>query len=147
MLPVKKCIYIALLLLVIGGSIYVTCRQDVIFLAPFQETRFLEFMKIDIYYQKGNLFTYFLLFCLPDILWYIALLLVQAPFYNRGTVNKILFYFAALLPFIFEFLQYFKVLLGTFDIADIIFYLLTLFLFELPDFSTVFDSNTSLKWL
>jgi hypothetical protein len=127
--PVRKCTYIALLLLFIGACIYVTCRQDVIFLVPFEGTKFLELVKIDIHYQNGNFLTYFLIFCLPDVLWYIALLLVQMPFYNRDTVNKILFHFAALLPFIFEFLQYFKVLPGTFDIVDVIFYLLTLFIF------------------
>ena len=125
----KKCTCIALLLLIAGSCIYATCRQDVIFLCQFQGTKFLELIKINIQYQNGNIFTYFLLFCLPDILWYIALLLVQAQFCNFNKINKILFYFAASLPFIFEFLQYFNIITGTFDIADIIFYLITLLIF------------------
>jgi len=125
----KKNTCIALLLLVVGVGIYATCRQDVIFLAPFRETKFLELIKINIHYQSGNYFTYFLLFCLADVLWYIALLLLQKQYYNRSVANKILFYFAAALPFILEFLQYFKVIAGTFDIVDIIFYLLTFLIF------------------
>ena len=126
----KKWTYIAILLLLIAGSaIYATCRQDVIFLAPFRGTKFLEMIKIDIQYQNGNIFTYFLLFCLADVLWYIALLLSQIQFYNRSTANKILFYFAATLPFVLEFLQYFKVIAGTFDRMDIISYLITFLIF------------------
>ena len=58
---VKKDTFWAILLLLIGGGIYATCRQDVIFLAPFRETKFLETLKIDICYHNGNVFTYFLL--------------------------------------------------------------------------------------
>ncbi len=125
----KNNIYIALLLLITGSCIYATCRQDVIFLAPFCKTKFLELIKINIQYQNKNVFSYFLLFCLPDVLWYIALLMIQIPFYNRSATNKILFYMAAVLPFVFEFLQYFKIFAGTFDITDIIFYLLTFLIF------------------
>ena len=124
----QKSTYIALLL-IIGGGIYLTCRQDVIFLAPFRETKLLELMKINIRYQAGNVFIYFLLFCLADVLWYIALLLSQIQFYNRSTTNKILFCFAAALPFILEILQYFKIIAGTFDIVDIISYSITFLIF------------------
>ena len=120
----------AILLLLIGGEIYVTCRQDVIFLAPFKGTKILDFFKIDISYYDGDILTYFLLFCLSDILWYIALLLLSKHFYNSSSiVSKILFYFTIFLPFLFEFLQYLKILTGTFDIVDIFFYLLTLLFF------------------
>jgi hypothetical protein len=125
----KKCSYTALLLLIAGGGIYATCRQDVIFLAPFHGTKLLELIKIDIQYQNGNIFTYFLLFCLADVLWYIALLLLQVQFYNRSMMNKILFYCAVALPFILEFLQYFKIISGTFDIVDIMAYLITFLIF------------------
>jgi hypothetical protein len=66
-----------------------------------------------------------LLFCLPDMLWYTALLILQKQFYNKGGANKILFCLAVLLPFIFEFLQYLNYISGTFDILDIITYSLT----------------------
>ena len=127
---VKKNTFWAILLLLIGGGIYATCRQDIIFLAPFRETKFLEFLKIDICYHKGNVFTYFLLFCLPDSLWYFALLLLQMQFYNANVLtSKILLIISVLLPFVLEFLQYFKVIKGTFDILDICFYLLILIIF------------------
>ena len=122
--------YIAFLLLVIGAAVYAIFRQDVIFLAPLQGTSFLEWIKIDITYQ-GNIFVYFLLFVLADILWYLALLLVQVQFYNRGIWNKILFYTAAILPFIHEFGQYFNIFAGTFDWVDVIAYILTFLIFML----------------
>jgi len=125
----KKEIYIAILLLIVGARIYATCRQDVIFLAPLHQTKFLELIKIDIRYQNGNIFTYFFLFCFADVLWYISLLLLQVQFYNRSVANKFLFYLAATLPFILEFLQYFKIIKGTFDIVDIISYLITFLIF------------------
>ena len=127
---VKKNTFWAILLLLIGGGIYATCRQDVIFLAPFRETKFLDFLKIDIRYHNGNVFTYFFLFCLPDGLWYLSLLLFQKQFYNANVLtSKILLITSALLPFALEFLQYFKVIKGTFDILDICFYLLILIIF------------------
>ena len=122
--------FVAILLLLIGAGIYATCRQSVIFLEPLRETKLLDFLKIDISYYDGNILTYFLLFCLPDILWYIALLLLSKHFYNCSfIVSKILFYFTISLPFLFEFLQYLRILHGTFDIVDIFFYSLTLLFF------------------
>jgi len=125
----KKCIFIALLLLIVGAGIYATCRQNVAFLAPLHGTKFLEGIKIDVHYRSGNIFAYFLLFCLPDVLWYIALLLVQLPFYHRSRMNKMLFYAAATLPFLFEFLKYIHVITGTVDRIDIVLYLFTFLFF------------------
>jgi len=125
----KKNIYQALSLFVIGSGIYATCRQNVIFLIPLKNTKLLEWIKIDIHYHSGNIFTYFFLFCLPDALWYLALLLIQIQFHSQSTIGKFLFYFSVVLPFILEFMQYFGVLLGTFDIVDVSFYLLTLLIF------------------
>ena len=122
----QKKTYIALLFLFLGSGIYVTCRQNVFFLIPLKGTAFLEWMKIDIHHQDGNLFTYILLFCLSDALWYAALLLIQKQFYSQSIIGKVLFYLSIALPFILEFMQYFKVISGTFDIVDIGFYLLTL---------------------
>jgi hypothetical protein len=125
----KKSIFIAVALILTGCLIYATCRQDIIALSVFGKANFLESIKIDIHYQ-GNIFTYFLLFCLPDMLWYFALLLIQKQFYNKDILlSKILFYCALSLPFVFEMMQYFGTIRGTFDIADISFYLLTLIIF------------------
>jgi len=116
---------IAIILLILGAGIYFTFRQDVLFLVPFRETKLLEFVRLNIYFHNGNILTYFLIFVLPDVLWYSALLLLQLQFYNESTVSKILFYVAVLLPFIFEILQYFKIIAGTCDIFDVIFYSVT----------------------
>jgi hypothetical protein len=124
-------IIIALLFLMLGMCIYATCRQDVIFLAPFVETEWLEMIKITFLHNE-NLFVYFFLFHLPDMLWYMALLLLQMQFCNVATKgSNCLFTISVLLPFLLECLQYFKAIKGTFDVLDIIFYCLTLILFVL----------------
>jgi hypothetical protein len=122
-------IVVTILLLIVGGGIYATCRQEVIFLAPFGNTAFLEWIKVEIPDPTGNGLIYFLVFCLPDALWYMALLLSQKPFYDRGTAHKWLFYMAVALPFVFELLQYFHVIPGTPDLFDLVTFLFTLLLF------------------
>ena len=125
-----KSSYIALILLAVGCAFYAICRQDILFFSFLGKPKFLEWIRFDIHYQEGNIFLYFLLFCLPDMMWYMALLLFQKQFYNADSVfSKILLYLSALLPFVLEFMQYFGVISGTFDIADICFYLLTLIIF------------------
>ncbi len=126
----KKYLLIIILLITAGSLIYMTCRQDILFFSILGNPKFLELIRINIHYQKGDILLYFLLFCLPDILWYTALLLSQKQFYNTDSIfSKILLYITALLPFILEFMQYFGVIAGTFDIIDIIFYLLILLIF------------------
>lgn len=120
----------SLLFLLLGTLIYCTCRQDVIFLLPLQGSELLEAIKIDIHYN-GNPLIYFFLFCLPDALWYLALLLLQLAFFEKGVLNIILFFLAMALPFLLEALQYFGVILGTADVYDVIFYSLILIVFLL----------------
>jgi hypothetical protein len=88
----------------------------------------LKYLKIDLPYH-GNPLVYFLLFCLPDVLWYYALLLLQKQFYNDSIFSKVLLICTVLLPFVLEIMQYFRILSGTFDFADIVFYLFTLVIF------------------
>ena len=126
----KQNTYIALILLAAGCVFYLICRQDILFFSFWGKPKFLELIRYDIHYQEGNIVLYFLLFCLPDMVWYMALLLFQKQFYNAGSAfSKMLFCLSALLPFVLEFMQYLGVLSGTFDIADICFYLLTLLIF------------------
>ncbi len=126
----KKCLIIAFALILTGCLIYATCRQDIIFFSFLDKPKFLELISVNVHYQEGNVLLYFLLFCFPDMLWYMALLLFQKQFYNVDSMfSKILFYLSILLPFILEFMQYFRVIPGTFDIADIGCYLLTLLIF------------------
>ena len=126
----RKSTYIAITLLIAGGCIYATCRQDVLFLAPFRQAWVLEQMQLNIRYQQGSALSYFFLFCLSDMLWYMALLLLQMQFYRRdNALSKVLFLLSALLPFLLELLQYLNLISGTFDMADICAYLFTLMLF------------------
>ena len=119
----------SLLFLLLGTLIYCTCRQDVIFLLPLQGSELLEAIKIDIHYT-GNPLIYFFLFCLPDVLWYLALLLLQLAFFEKDNlVSKIFLIVVIVLPFAMEFLQKFHLLSGTFDALDILFYSLFLILF------------------
>ncbi len=124
----KRTIYIllvALLLLLIGAGIYFFFRTSIIAfslcnIAPNE-------------YNAGNTnnpFIYFLIFCLPDALWYMSLLLVQTLFlFERGWLNHILVGVAISLPFFWETGQYFDLVSGTFDWFDVITYCITLILF------------------
>ena len=125
----RKYLYIAIILILAGCSIYATCRQNIIFFHLLGKPKFLDLIRIDVYYQEGNVLLYFLLFCLPDMLWYMALLLFQRYFYNASVFSKILLYASVALPFVLEFMQYFGMFPGTFDIADIGCYLLVLLIF------------------
>ena len=69
-------------------------------------------------------------YCLPDALWYMSLLLIQTLFWNeRGWLNRLLIGLAISLPFLLEAGQYFGMLAGTFDRLDICTYCFTLILF------------------
>ena len=126
----RKQTIIAIILFFVGALIYAVFRQDIIFIQWFGNAKLLELIKIDFYYKKGNVFAYFLLFCLADMLWYIALLLLQKQFYNSENIfSKIVLIISILLPFALEILQYFKVIQGTFDIIDILLYLFILIIF------------------
>lgn len=126
----QKSTYIALILLIFGCVFYTVCRQDIIFFSLLGKPNFLEYIRYDIHYQEGNIFLYFLLFCFPDAVWYMALLLLQKQFYNADSVfSKVLFCLSALLPFVLEFMQYFGIIAGTFDVFDLITYLITFLIF------------------
>lgn len=116
---------LAFLLLLIGAVIYYFFRLPI-----------LAFVILHICQQElpvcdtENPLMYFFVFCLPDALWYMSLLLLQTFFLNKGGwLNRILFYMAVSLPFIMETAQYFDLVSGIFDWYDILAYCLTLILF------------------
>ena len=115
----------ALLLLLIGTGIYYFFRSPII--------AFILFNIAPDKYIVGNTnnpFIYFLVFCLPDALWYMSLLLIQTLFLKEtGWPNRVLVGIAISLPFLLEAGQYFGLILGTFDWFDIITYCITLILF------------------
>ena len=82
--------------------------------------------------ETQNLFNYFLVYCLPDALWYMSLLLLQTYFFTgKGLLNYLLIFIAIILPFLLEVFQYFDIMCGTFDWYDILTYCLTLIFYLL----------------
>lgn len=120
-----KQICISFILMLIGAMIYIIFRQDVYFLMCFP-TELLTKLKIDVDYANCSIGTYFFIFCLPDSLWYASLLTFQSACYERRKITIILLYASIFLPFIYEFLQKIGIIAGTFDIMDLLTYLLTL---------------------
>ncbi|MDH6303662.1 hypothetical protein M2459_000404 [Parabacteroides sp. PF5-5] len=117
----------AIILFLIGCLIYLTCRQDILLFTYLGDSVFLKKINISIFYD-GNPLIYFFLFCFPDFLWYLALLIIQFAFYKTGIVGKIIFYVAIILPFILEIMQLHDIISGTYDIFDIITYIVTFLL-------------------
>lgn len=120
-----KILCISAILLTIGGIIYILFRTPII-----------AFTQLNLNYERQivfdvrNPFFYFLIFCLPDALWYMSLLLSQLLFVNKkGFVSRLLIYFAVASPFLLEIMQYFGFISGTFDWCDILTYCFTLILF------------------
>lgn len=115
----------AFALLLVGAIIYLLFRQDVIFVS-WIDADILQRLRIEMSDNHNGIFTYIFLYCLPDALWYAALLVLQKPFVRYGLLSKILFCICVILPFTMEILQYFGLWPGTFDWFDILTYLTTL---------------------
>lgn len=116
---------IAILCLLLGTGIYYFFRTPIIAFTKLHITQG-EIQTIN----KDNPFIYFLVYCLPDALWYMSLLLVQTFFLKEtGWLNRLLVGIAFSLPFLLEIGQYLGLISGTFDWLDIITYCITLILF------------------
>ena len=124
----RETIYIvlgAILLLLIGTGIYFFFREPIIAFKLLHVTH-NEYIACN----TNNPFIYILVFCLPDALWYMSLLLVQTLFLKeKGEPNRILVGVAICLPFLLETGQYLGFISGTFDWYDILTYCITLILF------------------
>lgn len=124
----KRIIYLfpwSLLLLLIGAGIYFFFRTPIIAFTLFNIAP-SEYMTSN----TNNPFVYFMVFCLPDALWYMSLLLTQTLFFKeKGRLNRVLIGVAISLPFLLETGQYFGLVSGTFDWFDILTYCSTLILF------------------
>ena len=123
----RICISFSFLLL--GAIIYMLFRPEVLFLVHFPND-FISKISIDIDASVISTcpFMYFVVFCLPDALWYAALLIFQSAIYVDNLTSKLVLVFSILFPFIHESMQKIGMLSGTFDWLDIITYLLTLIL-------------------
>ena len=120
-----KRIYISFSLLLIGALIYASLRQNVLFMIHVP-SELLAKIKIDIDYHNCSVVTYFIIFCLPDALWYAALLILQSAFFEQNIVGKSIFIISVIFPFLYEVMQKADVISGTFDPMDIFTYLFTL---------------------
>ena len=124
-----KSIFLAISSLVAGSLIYLLFRQDIIAFYWIGKPQWLESFRITICNKGNNFLTYCLLYCVSDALWFFSLLILQFQFYDKNIIFcKILLYLTIALPFLLEILQYFKIIGGTFDILDILFYFIALLL-------------------
>lgn len=121
-----KQIVLAIVSLVMGCLIYILFRQDILAIHWIGNPKWIEPFRINIGYD-GNLLTYILLYCLSDALWFFSLLILQFQFFDESIILcNVLLYSTIALPFILEALQYFKIIGGTFDILDVVSYLIVL---------------------
>lgn len=121
---------LSLILLLGGTAIYIMFRQDSLFLS-WIDNDVLNKLYIalpDSLSIKNNMILYWIMYCLPDALWYSALLILQFPFLKLGGWHRFISIASILLPFCLEILQYYKIIRGTFDLFDIATYILTLIL-------------------
>ncbi len=117
----KTNIIVSIILILIGTYIYVLYRQNIIF---------KNYLNLDHIYHyqdcNNNLIKYYLIYCLPDALWYFALLLIQIALLRDHFLSRFLLIISMLLPFVLEILQLFNKIKGTFDIKDVYIYVITL---------------------
>lgn len=119
------------ILIVAGSIVYLFFRPNIILFNKLGVTDFLSGIQIEVNVSQ-NFFVYFLMYCLSDVLWYVALLILASTFYVKEVlVSKILFATMVLMPFVLELLQLARLLPGTFDWYDIVFYCITLIIFVL----------------
>lgn len=106
-----------------GTSIYLSCRTDILFMSWLG-------IKGNAIETAGNPLMEWLVFSLPDGLWYFALLWLQYAITDwRTAMSRLMMILSVLLPFVLEVLQAVRLLPGTFDWFDIGTYFLTLLIF------------------
>ena len=116
---------LSIVLLVVGSGIYYICRAPII---AFTQLHIANTEYMTCHTHKP--FIYFMVYCLPDALWYMSLLLTQTFFLKElGWLNRLLVGIAISLPFLLETSQYIGLISGTFDWYDVITYCITLILF------------------
>lgn len=113
--------------LLIGGLIYLIFRQDILALQYIKDCEWLKSIRVEIH--SNSFFINWIIYSLPDALWYYSLLSFMFIFYEKTILSRFLILIAIILPYIWEFSQFFHLLLGTYDNIDIIFYLITLIIF------------------
>lgn len=117
------------LMIALGAAIYIVSRENIIFFDWLPESimRISRFMTIEDNSKLG----YFVKYCLPDGLWYCALLTFQGAFMDKSLISKALYWICVLLPFAWEIAQLHHSVRGTFDPMDLMVYLIVFLLFTL----------------
>lgn len=111
-------------MIISGSLIYIGFRHEILFFEYLPSS-----IIIDLKEFVNNLTSepgYFSVYCLPDCLWYGALLLYQRAFYENSTNSRCIIWLSIILPFILEFLQIHDRVPGTFDPLDILGYFVIL---------------------
>lgn len=117
-------LFSAFLMLIFGAWIYIISRNNIVFV-DLMPPELIELLKItDI--NTSSYLGYFISYCLPDGLWYGALLLFQDAIAIKSPDSKTVFRASAVLPFILELLQCVKIVPGTFDLFDLMTYAIVL---------------------
>ena len=118
---------VANLMVISGAGIYITARHYIIFFRWIPASVINSFQEYTI--NDSSPLGYLIVYCLPDGLWYGALLLLQSTLIGRSYASKVIYRISIALPFVWEILQIHNAVPGTFDPLDLCTYLVILFLF------------------
>jgi len=119
----------ASLMIIVGTAIYVIFRRDIVFLS-WMPDHIIANARGNISYDN-SIIAYFVVYCLPDGLWYGALLLFQSVCLKDTLSSKIIFVISMALPYAWELMQISDSVPGTFDPMDLLAYIITLTVFLL----------------
>ena len=123
MMICKSNIIISILSILSGTFIYIHYRQNIIFFDYIN----LDYETLYRYHDcDDNFLKYLFIYCLPDALWYLALLLIQIELLKNNFLSHLLFLMSIILPFVMEILQFYGFIKGTFDICDLCVYVIIL---------------------
>lgn len=123
----KLRILLFLLPLIIGGFIYIIFRTETLLM--FRWFKFLNLdNEINIIQNLRNIYFFpnWFIYNFPDGLWIFSYTALSLEIW-RHSLNKQNVFWVLCIPFVAilsEFLQFFKIISGTFDFIDIIFYLI-----------------------
>lgn len=116
--------FVAFVMVLIGTLIYVFFRRNILFVEWFVGEHHGKFCSWAVE-NADNRLVHFFVYCLPDALWYAALLVIQYPLSRIGGINRMIYCLCAVMPFVLELAQGLRLMPGTFDMADMLTYILT----------------------
>ncbi len=114
----------AIVCLLLGAMIYLLFRENIIFINLLKLNHVCHRHSLD-----ESAFAYWFIYCFPDALWYISLILFQVVL-SRYCESRchVVWGITLALPFLLEFLQYLGIMQGTFDWWDVMTYLVIIIL-------------------